>query len=92
MYDHYNRVQKFDINGVYSLQFKNQQSGNGVLNAPFGIAVHDNKVYVADVVNHYISVFQLDSQFCKTIGSGKLRDPCSVTVTTNGQLLVTDFK
>ena len=81
------RVQKFDINGRYLLQF-GHRSNNGQLNHPIGVIVHNDKVFVADSGNRRVSVFHLDGQFIHTIGSGQLKHPYDVTVTTTDQLLV----
>ena len=82
------RVQKFDINGRYLLQFGHQGSNNGQLDHPRGVIVHNDKVFVADNGNRRVSVFHLDGQFIHTIGSGQLKHPYDVTVTTTDQLLV----
>ena len=76
------RVQKFDTSGGFLLQFGKHGSFN-----PVGIAVHNDRVFVAD---ESISVFQCDGQFIHTIGSGQLKRPRDVVVTNNKQLLVAD--
>ena len=87
--DHRNhRVQKFNITGTYLFQFGSQGSGNGQLMHPLGITVHDGKVYVGEYNNNRISVFQLDGQFSHIIGSGHLRNPHYIAVSSNDQLLV----
>ena len=84
------RVQKFNINGEYLLQFDHRKSGNGQLYSPSGITVHNERLYIAEYNNSRISVFQLTGQFCSIIGSGQLRNPHDVTVSDNGHLLVAD--
>ena len=84
------RVQKFNINGGYLMQFGHQGSGNGQLDSPDGIEVHNERLYIAECGNSRISVFQLNGQFCCIIGSGQLSNPCDVTVSGNGHLLVAD--
>ncbi|XP_065888539.1 E3 ubiquitin-protein ligase TRIM71-like [Dysidea avara] len=83
------RVQKFSINGNYLLQFGND--GDGKLSGPYGITIHNNKVYVADYDNKRIAVFQTNGQFCTSFGSEHLSSPCDVAVNTNNQLLVVDY-
>ena len=87
MYEH--RVKKFSINGKYLLQFGSQGSAKGQLNFPYGITVHNNRVYVAEDSNQCISVFQTNGQFCQRIGEGKLCLPRDVIVYDN-QLFVAD--
>jgi len=84
-------VQKFNINGVYLLQFSYKGLGDGQLNSPYGITVHNDRLYIAERGNRCISVFQLNGQFCCTIGSGQLNKPWDVTVSANGQLLVAEY-
>ena len=86
------RVQKFNITGTYLFQFGSQGSGNGQLKQPLGIIVHDGKLYVAEYNNHRISVFQLDGQFSHIIGSGHLKYPWYIAVSSNDQLLVANYQ
>ena len=55
------------------------------------MAVHNDKVFVADSRNRRVSVFHLDGQFINIIGSGQLKCPYDVAVTTTDQLLVADY-
>ena len=84
-----NRVQKFTITGRYLLQFGSHGSGDGQLNNPLGILVHNSQVYVVENGGNRISVFQLDGEFSRIIGSRCLKSPCYIA--SNGyQLLVAD--
>ncbi|XP_065917708.1 E3 ubiquitin-protein ligase TRIM71-like [Dysidea avara] len=73
-----NRVQKFDIKGKYLLQFGSR--GCGQLRQPTGIAVHEDRVYVADTGNSRIAVFQNNGTFCGTIGTSYLSQPHDVAI------------
>ena len=89
--DHYNnRIQKFNINGTYLLQFGNQRSGEDQLNCPVGVVTHKSKVYVTEEHSNHVSVFQMDGQFCQTIGQGHLSGTFDVAINANDQLLVAD--
>ena len=91
--DHYNnRIQKFDSNDTYLLQFGNQRSVEGQLNCPVGVIAHKSKVYVTEEHGDHISVFQMDGQFCQTIGQGYLGGSFDIAINANGQLLVADCK
>ena len=74
------RVQKFDTNGNYLLQFGSKGASDGQLNNPYGVTVHNDKVYIADYSNKRISVFQTNGKFCISFGSDQLGGPTDVTV------------
>ena len=82
------RVQKFTTTGEYLLQFGGEGSGNGKLNRPIGVTVHDHLVYVAEYANKRVSVFQTSGKFCYIIRSELVTAPHDVTVTGNNYLLV----
>ena len=85
------RVQKFDITSKYLLQFGSYGSKKGQMEYPVGITIHNNRVYVADQLNHRICVFQCDGIFIHTIGqSGQLNYPLDVVVNNKNQLLITE--
>ena len=65
-------------------------ASDGQLNNPYGVAVHCNKVYVADNRNKCIPVFQVDGKFCISFGSDQLVGPCDVAVSADDHLLVVD--
>ena len=73
-----NRVQNFDVKGKYLLQFGSR--GRGQLRQPTGIAVHEDRVYVADTGNSRIAVFQNNGTFCGTIGTSYLSQPHDVAI------------
>jgi len=73
------RVQKFDTTDNYLLQF-GCKSDNGKLNNPTGIAVHDNKVYVADSGDSIISVCKVDGECCFSFGSEEFAGLLDVTI------------
>ena len=64
---------------------------DGQLNFPHGVAIHCDKVYVAENDNSHISVFQDDGQFSTSFGSGQLGRPRDVTVSANNYLLIADY-
>ena len=83
------RVQKFDIAST-CLPFGNHQSGNGQLQYPIGIAIHDDKVYVSNP--NRILIFNCDGQFSGiTIGLGHLESVYYITVSANNQIFVADY-
>ena len=87
------RVQKFETNGKFLLSFHTLGFGNAHLILPFGITVHNDKVYVTEhrSDNQFISVFHLDGQFSHIIESGYLKFPHYIAVNTKDQLLVAEY-
>ena len=85
-------MQKFTCNDEYFCQFGNEGYPNGHLNCPLGITVHNNSVYVANQVNHCISVFHCDGKFSHIIGSNQLSTATfGVAISDRNQLFVADF-
>jgi len=91
--DHFNnRVQKFDITGHYLLQFGGYYgSYYGQLKHPVGITVYGERVFVVDMKNHRISVFQCDGQFSHAIESDNLNHPYDVAISSQNQVLVANW-
>ena len=69
-----------------------QGSGAGQLQDPFGVAVHEGKVYVTDAGNGRVSVFdEHDGHHVGVVlGTGKLEDPSGIAFTSRGSLVVAD--
>ncbi|XP_065916814.1 tripartite motif-containing protein 2-like [Dysidea avara] len=87
------RIQKFDNDGNYLLQFGSRGSNPGQFGTTwgYGCTTHNDKVYVADSSNKCIRVFTTVGKFCLSIGRGKLASPYGVTVSHNNHLLVADY-
>lgn len=70
-------------------------SDKETLKSPLGVAVSDNKVFVADTGNHTIRVFDGNGEYLQTIGSfgnqeGQLNYPTSISV-QDDLIYVADF-
>ena len=59
-----NRIEVVESNGTFV-----RQIGAGHLSAPYSVTVHNKHVFVAEYGNYRISVFTLDGQLIRTIGS-----------------------
>ena len=88
------RIYKFSPNGtlIYK-RIYTRGSGQGQLNQPYGVAVRGNLLYVSDMGNNRISVFDLNGTFQGTFGSagtgnGQLRKPMAITIDSAGRLYV----
>ena len=59
-----NRIEVVKSNGKFV-----RQIGAGHLSGPYGVTVHNKHVFVAEGGNYRISIFTLDGQLIRTIGS-----------------------
>ena len=57
------RVQVFSCNGDYLFMF------SGKMNQPFGICISQNKVFVTQLLDHCISLYELEGKLIKSVGS-----------------------
>ena len=84
------RIEVFGTDGTFVEQF-----GVGFICYPWGVTVHNEQVYVADNGNHRISIFTLEGQLIRTIGSrgsgrGQFDWPSAVAISPDGDIYVTD--
>jgi uncharacterized repeat protein (TIGR01451 family) len=100
------RVQIFDKGGSFLSKFgKNggngsSGSGNGEFSSAHGITVTDNRIYVADMMNHRVQVFDLSGNFVFKFGksgevagkgAGEFNRTTTVAVdSTKGRIFVGD--
>ena len=81
------RVQKFDRNFNYLMQFVNKG-----FNSITGITVHDNMVFVTDTRYHGIFVFNTNGEYDFTIGDGQqLVGPYDVAFSSSDELYVAEY-
>ena len=95
--DYSNReIKVFDEKGDYHKKFNNI-GPVGSLEGPVGIAVANNRVYVADALKNQIYEFKTNGKFQRTLITSKLKRqligvrPCGVTVAQNGDIYFTDI-
>jgi DNA-binding beta-propeller fold protein YncE len=89
-----NAIYKFSPTGtlIYK-RIYTRGSAQGQLNQPYGVAVRGNLLYVSDMGNNRISVFDLNGAFQGTFGSagtgnGQLRKPMAITIDSAGRIYV----
>ena len=88
----HNKIKKFDASGNQLFQFGTKGREYGEIKRPIGIALLDNKIYIADSRNNRISVFDTLGDFIRVIGeSAGLLMPFGLTVDSTGCLFVSDF-
>ena len=91
-----NRVQKFDVNGGFILEWGVMGGGEGELNSPGGLAVDmNNDIYVVDTNNNRVQKFDPEGRFLSKFGKegsgdGKFLLPQEIVVDDKGYIYVTD--
>ena len=91
------KLQKFTSSGELIMCVGQWGSKEGKFNEPYGLALHNNQVYVCDHNNHRIQVFDLDLNFIQSIGSrGKARGefdrPHDVKFDKDGYMYIVEFE
>ena len=96
------RVQKFDNNGNYLIQWGAEGDGEGQFREPFDIAIdRENNIYIADAEKSTIEKFDETGQFLLQWGKAGYNDAefsthveylyvFSVAIAADGNVLVTD--
>ena len=88
------RIQKLTLDGVCVKCVGSKDEGSGPLefNNPIGIAVHPTtgQIFVADMMNKRIQVFDKDLAFMQTIAHERILHPCDVAMDYEGFLYVAD--
>lgn len=69
-----NRIQKFDSNGNYLLQFGSAGSGNGQFNMPYSVIYDSNFIFVSDGMNSRVQKFDLSGNYISQFGSNGTGD------------------
>ena len=72
--------------------FGSEGGAKGELNWPSALATPPDgcHLYVGDCRNHRVQVFTLEGQFVREFGTGHLKRPFGLTVTSDGSVLVAD--
>lgn len=83
------KIIAFSPDGKLQFQITNQ------LQRPAGVAIHGNRLYVADAQRHDISVFDLGGKFISSFGQrgvnhGEFNYPTHLMADSTGKLYVTD--
>ncbi|XP_052816216.1 E3 ubiquitin-protein ligase TRIM71-like [Mya arenaria] len=93
-----NRIQAFNINGVYQYHFGSAGTRNGQFDRPAGVASDiQGRVVVADKDNHRIQIFTVDGTFLHKFGekgnkNGQFNYPWDVAINSEGKILVSDTR
>ena len=84
----------FSQEGELVRTFGSQGGGKGEFQLPRGVAVSpdNHHLYVSDQDNHRVQVFTLEGWYVREFGTGQLKSPFGLTVTSDGSVLVADRK
>ena len=90
------KLQKFTSSGELIKCVGQGGSKEGEFNAPCGVTLYDNQVYVCESYNHRIQVFDLDLNFIRSIGSygkgrGEFYAPRDVKFDSGGNMYVAEY-
>ena len=90
------KLQKFTSSGKLIKCVGQEGRKEGEFNAPCGVTLYNNKVYVCDRNNDLIQVFDLDLNFVRSIGShgtgrGEFAAPYDVKFDTAGNMYVVEW-
>ena len=89
------RIQKFDSNGNFVIEWGSKGSDPGQFGYPTGITVSEQFVFVTDNRNHNVQKFDLDGNFISLWGSfgsdnGKFKSPKGITVSDEKFVYIVD--
>jgi DNA-binding beta-propeller fold protein YncE len=88
----HHKIKKFNQDGDSLFAFGTQGSEQGEIDRPIGIALFDNKIYIADSKNKRVSVFDTLGDFIKVIAdSAGLQMPFGLVIDSSGCIFVSDF-
>lgn len=89
------RVQKFDVDGKWLLEFGGFGTGDGQFQRPMGIVWRNGLLYIADSINNRIQVFRDDGQFVGVLGREadlpRLHYPYDLAGGPNGDLFAIEY-
>lgn len=89
------RVQKFDVNGNWLLEFGEFGIGEGQFQRPSGIFWQDGLLYVADAINSRIQVFRDTGEFVRIAGASESRPqlqyPYDLALGPGGDLWIVEY-
>ena len=86
------RIAVFSQEGELVRTFGSRGGGKGEFKCPFGVAVSpdEHHLYVSDDSSHRVQVFTLEGRYVREFGTDQLKCPHSLTVTSDGNVLVAD--
>ena len=90
------KLQKFTSRGGLIKCTGKKGKKEGEFDAPRGLTLYDNEVYMCDSNNHRIQIFDLDLNFVRSIGShgkgkGEFNQPHDVKFDTTGNMYVAEW-
>jgi hypothetical protein len=87
------RVQKYDKQGAFLLEFGKPGTGPGEFLRPSGMLWHEGRIYIVDAFNNRIQVFSEKGELVEVLGDseGSLNYPYDICLSPAGELLVVEY-
>ena len=91
------RITIWNKEGEYLSHWGAHGSDDGELNAPSGLAIRDDIMFVVDSQNHRVQKFTLDGKYVGQFGSfgdgsGQLNNPWGIGLDKDGKVFVADWR
>ena len=80
--------------GLKSFLFGKETTGDHLVQKPYGVAIHDGKIYVIDSRGSGYGIFDLKKRrtdFVRGFAGGGMTKPINITIDTNGEKYITDI-
>ena len=84
------RIVKLDYDGNFIFAFGKANGRFPGLQGPTGMAIRDNKLYIADTLQQKIFLFDQEGHYLETFLDSELNAPEALLITREGELLIAD--
>lgn len=86
-------VSQKQASGLERMVFGREVEDSNTINKPYGVAMHDGKIYVCDIRNRCLTVLDLRKKQTRLVGvsgANKVKHPVAVAIGEDGAIYVAD--